>query len=130
MVATSKFLPLTNIKRINPNKSKSKICTPVVITASTPPAPGSASTASPGFCTVSAATSPVMLLYQLVAPPKKPSSFGCVIQPSTIFLIPSNTQTEPSHKRNGTSKKLGVLLEKCPPTKLLLFLIVKNSCLE
>ena len=53
-----------------------------------------------------------MLSYQAFAPPKKPSSFGSLNQPSTTFFTPSNTQTAPSQTLRGTSKKLGVLLEK------------------
>ena len=70
-----------------------------------------------------------IISYQLFAPPKNPVNFGVFIQPSRIFITPSNSQTAPSQTRSGTRRKLGVLLEKCPPRKLLLFLIVKNSCL-
>src|SRR5690606_863435 len=68
--------------------------------------------------------------YQALAPPKKPVSLGERNQPPTIFIIPSKSQTPPSQSRRGTRRKLGVRLLKCPPTKLRLLRIVKNSCLR
>ena len=68
--------------------------------------------------------------YHEFAPPKNPVNIGFVNQPSIIFITASNTHTAPNHTRNGTNKKLGVRFEKCPPKKLLLFLIVNISCFK